>query len=142
MPEIQPFRGVRYADAEHLKDLVCPPYDVISDDEQARLHERSPHNAVHLELSRAHAERTARNREVARTFTSWMDQGVLRRDPDEMFYVYRQDFVAGDSTRARVAGVIGALTLTPYGDEGGVLPHEQTMPGPIEERLSLMQALP
>jgi uncharacterized protein (DUF1015 family) len=50
--------------------------------------------------------------------------------------------VSGDGRRCRVAGVIGALKLGPYGESSGVLPHERTMPGPIEERLSLMKALP
>jgi uncharacterized protein (DUF1015 family) len=39
-----------------------------------------------------------------------------------------------------VAGVIGALTLEPFG--AGVLPHEATMPGPKQDRLALMRACP
>lgn len=140
MPEVRPFRGVRYADTDNLRNLVCPPYDVIDADEQRRLHELSPANAVHLELSRAHADRAARNKEVSRAFWSWMEDGTLTRDDTETLYVYRQDFVSASQSRCRVVGVIGALTLEPFG--GGVLPHEQTMPGPIEERLALMHALP
>jgi uncharacterized protein (DUF1015 family) len=41
-----------------------------------------------------------------------------------------------------VAGVIGALELEPFGASSGVLPHEQTMAGPKEDRLALMRALP
>ncbi|MGH2697755.1 MAG: DUF1015 family protein, partial [Actinomycetota bacterium] len=142
MPELSPFRGMRYSDGEHLKDLVCPPYDVISAAEQQRLHERNPANAVHLELSRAHENRDLRNAEVARVWRRWVDQGVVVRDADESFYVYRHDFVSHDGRRCRVAGVIGALELGPYGEQAGVLPHERTMPAPIEERLELMKALP
>jgi uncharacterized protein (DUF1015 family) len=142
MPELSPFRGLRYTDAERLRDLVCPPYDVISAVEQAQLHERDPANAVHLELSRAHEDRELRNREVAEVWRRWVDGGVVRREPTESFYVYRQDFVSHDGRRCRVAGVIGALKLGAYGDVSGVLPHERTMPGPIEERLALMKALP
>ena len=142
MPELRPFRGVRYADAQHLRDLVCPPYDVISEAEQARLHERSPVNAVHLELSRAHEELHARNEKVAEVWRAWMDGGVLVPEQEDSFYVYRQDFISQEGRRCRVTGVIGALRLGPYGEASGVLPHEQTMPAPIEERLSLMKALP
>ncbi|MGH2735454.1 MAG: DUF1015 family protein [Actinomycetota bacterium] len=142
MPEVKPFRGVRYADTDNLSRLVCPPYDVIDASEQHRLHELSPANAVHLELSRAHDDRATRNREVARTFWSWMEDGTLTRDEGDCLYVYRQDFLAADGRRCRVVGVVGALTLEPFGGADGVLPHERTMPGPIEERLALMHALP
>jgi len=133
---------MRYAASDRLKDLVCPPYDVISPDEQRRLHERDPVNAVHLELSRAHEDRDERNLEVAAVWRRWIADGIVTHDESDSFYVYRQDFVAQDGRRCRVAGVIGALKLGPYGEDSGVLPHERTMPGPIEERLSLMKALP
>ena len=142
MPEVRPFRGMRYADSDRLKELVCPPYDVISKAEQQRLHERNPANAVHLELSQAHEDRDERNREVAQVWGRWIQEGIISQDTAASFYVYRQDFVSGDGRRCRVAGVIGALRLGPYGEDSGVLPHERTMPGPIEERLSLMKALP
>ncbi|MGH2774685.1 MAG: DUF1015 family protein [Actinomycetota bacterium] len=142
MPELSPFRGMRFADSDRLKELVCPPYDVISPAEQKRLHERNPANAVHLELSQAHDDRDVRNREVAEVWRRWIDEGIVVRESTESFYVYRQDFVSLDGRRCRVAGVIGALKLGAYGEASGVLPHERTMPGPIEERLSLMKALP
>ena len=44
MPEIRPFRGVRY-DLAHvgtLSDVVAPPYDVIGPDLQDRLYAASP----------------------------------------------------------------------------------------------------
>ncbi|MGI8940552.1 MAG: DUF1015 family protein [Actinomycetota bacterium] len=142
MPELKPFRGLRYADSERLKDLVCPPYDVISGADQNHLHERHPANAVHLERARSHTGRDERNNEVAAVWSRWVSDGVVVRDDVESFYIYRQDFISAEGRRCRVAGVIGALALGPYGAESGVLPHERTMPGPIEERLSLTKALP
>jgi uncharacterized protein (DUF1015 family) len=127
---------------------VCPPYDVITPEEQVRLHERNPYNAVRIELpfseSRAPAERYTR---AAQQFREWLSAGVLTVDRAPSIYVYRQDFEvpegADQSTPlGRVAGVIGALELEGYGDRSGVLPHEQTMPGPIEDRLALLRACP
>ncbi len=142
MPELVPFRGVRYSDGARLKQLVCPPYDVISPEEQRRLHELDPHNAVHLELSNAHDDRIERNKIVAATFERWVAEGILVQDREGCLYVYRQDFVDAAGLRHRVAGVIGALKLEPFGSNSGVLPHERTMPGPIEDRLALLRALP
>ncbi|HEX2241326.1 MAG TPA: DUF1015 domain-containing protein [Actinomycetota bacterium] len=139
MPEVLPFRGVRYADGDALSELVCPPYDVISPTQQEDLHQRHPHNAVRLELAKAGG---ATGYAAARSaFDDWLQDGVLQRDSEPSFYLYRQDFVTPDGDRKRVAGVIGALTLEPLGS-AGVLPHERTMPGPKKDRLALLQALP
>lgn len=141
MPELRPFHGIRYASSAEMKDLICPPYDVISADDQARLHHRHPHNAVRLELALGGAG-GEKYRDVAATFRAWIDAGVLLSDEDECLYVYRQDFVGPSGRQCRVAGVVGALRLEPFGGPSGILPHERTMPGPIEDRLTLMRALP
>ena len=139
MPTIRPFEGIRYREASELKDLTCPPYDVISPEEQTRLHERSPYNAIRLELARPGGQ-GARYEHVADTFRQWADEEVLVRDEPSL-YVYRQDFVDQRGQRRRVAGIIGALELEEFGTSSGVLPHEKTMPGPKEDRLALMRAL-
>jgi uncharacterized protein (DUF1015 family) len=148
MPELRPFRGIRYAPVGPLKELVCPPYDIITPEEQIRLHELSPYNAVRIELpfSERHAP-AERYEKAARQFREWLEAGILITDDAPCIYVYRQDYVAeaplaGGPRRGRVAGVIGALRLGPFGDDTGVLPHEHTMPGPIEDRLALLRACP
>lgn len=140
MPELRPFKGIRYSSSADLKDLTCPPYDVISPDEQTRLHDRHEHNAVRLELARPESG-TEKYRKVASTFEAWLAEGVLRQDDSDCLYVYRQDFEAPDGSRRRVAGVLGALQLEAFGKDSGVLPHEQTMAGPKEDRLSLLRSL-
>ncbi len=146
MPELTPFSGVRYATTDgELKDLVCPPYDVISSEEQQRLYARHEHNAIRLELprpERAGEARAERYRRADRLFRQWLEQGVLVRDRDPSLYVYRQDFVAPTREHRQVTGVLGALRLEEFGATAGVLPHERTMPGPVEDRLTLLRACP
>ena len=143
VPQLRPFYGVRFAPIGPLKDLVCPPYDVISPDEQVSLHDRSPYNAVRVELPFSDGDgKTERYEKAGRRFREWLEEGVLVADGTPSLYVYRQDYVRADGSRGRVAGVIGALELEHYGATSGVLPHERTMPGPIEDRLRLMTACP
>jgi uncharacterized protein (DUF1015 family) len=137
MPSLQPFHGIRYSSSGALAELVCPPYDIISEEEQQLLHERHPHNAVHLELSRS-----AHYDSVAELFSHWLDSGVLKRDEQPSLYIYRQDFIDDRNERCSVTGVIGALELEPFGEGSGILPHERTMPGPISDRLALLRAVP
>jgi uncharacterized protein (DUF1015 family) len=138
MPVLRPFTGVRYSSSD-ISDLVCPPYDVISPAQQDALHARHPHNAVRLELAKS--ERAAYEG-VYETFLAWLAEGVLQVEDAPSLYVYRQDFVAPNGERRRVAGVLGALRLEPFAADSGVLPHERTMAGPKEDRLALMRACP
>ena len=104
MPELRPFKGYRYAPSGPIKDLVCPPYDIISPDEQASLHERDPHNAVRLELAQAKGEGASVYQDARRTFESWVEDGVLVGDPMPALYVYRQDFTTEDGRVAASPG--------------------------------------
>ncbi|MDQ3661811.1 MAG: DUF1015 domain-containing protein [Actinomycetota bacterium] len=142
MPDLRPFRGVRYARSEELSDIVCPPFDVISEDAQRRLHERHPRNAVRIELPFSETrDPDDRYRKAAVQFRAWLEEGVLAADEQPCLYVYRQDFTH-DGAPKRVTGVIGALQLQELGEKSGVLPHERTMPGPVEDRLALLRACP
>lgn len=142
MPNLRPFRGVRYRAGDDLGELVCPPYDVISPEQQQQLHDRHEHNAVRLELARTDDSEEPRYANVGALFARWVDDGVLEVESADAFYVYRQDFTTEDGSRHRVAGVLGALALEEFGRDSGVLPHERTMAGPKEDRLALMRACP
>jgi len=141
MPTLRPFKGIRYAAADDMSRLVCPPYDIISPDEQAALYDRHEHNAIRLELARSTDEGGPRYADVGELFRRWLSDGVLTVDDNESFYVYRQDFTTADGARRRVAGVMGALRLEEFGRDAGVLPHERTMQGPKEDRLALLRAV-
>jgi uncharacterized protein (DUF1015 family) len=136
MPQLLPFRGLRYtAAAGPLDDLLAPPYDVISPAQQRTLAARNTHNAVHLELAAGGEERYARVAELVR---SWEAKGALQRDEVAMLYVYEQRFVeAGQEYHRR--SLLAEVEAQPW-DEGAVKPHEYTMSGPKEDRLKLLEA--
>src|SRR5438128_11899506 len=51
MADVRPFRALRYASGLDLSAAICPPFDIISPDHQRALHQRSPYNAVRVELA-------------------------------------------------------------------------------------------
>ena len=55
MPDVSPFRAVRYdvARVGELSNVVAPPYDVIDPGLQNKLYDASPFNVIRLELNRA-----------------------------------------------------------------------------------------
>jgi uncharacterized protein (DUF1015 family) len=136
MPQILPFRGLRYtAAAGSLAAVLAPPYDVISPTQRAALAARSPYNAVHLELAEGGEEKYAR---VAGLLHAWQQEGQLARDEHPMLYVYEQCFTFGGVDYRR-RGLLASVEAQPW-DEGAVLPHEYTMSGPKEDRLKLLEA--
>ncbi len=107
MPDVSPFRGVRYdvARVGTLSDVVAPPYDVIDAALQDRLYESSPYNIVRLELNRQEpGDATADDRytRATRFLKDWLRQSILREEDHTALYVYQQTFeVEGKTTSAR-----------------------------------------
>ena len=57
MAEIVPVRAVLYDPARvEPSRVIAPPYDVISEEDRARLEARDPHNCVRLILPRGEGE--------------------------------------------------------------------------------------
>ncbi|MDO8705978.1 MAG: DUF1015 domain-containing protein [Sulfuricaulis sp.] len=136
MADVRPFRALRYAPDLDLAAAVCPPFDTISPGQQRTLHERSPYNAVRIEL----AEDTGGERyhRAAATLQQWRQDGTLRRDEAPGFYLYRQRFQHGGRAYTRTL-LFARLRLEPW-EHGAVLPHEQTFGGPKKDRGKLLRA--
>jgi uncharacterized protein (DUF1015 family) len=142
--DVKPFRGIHY-DVKRVGDLtrvVAPPYDVISPEDQAALHDRHPRNIVHVDFGMEHDGDGAGSDKYTRAaalYREWLADGTLVRDTDPSLYYYEQEFtIPGKKTYVR-KGFLGALKLSPFGD-GVVFPHERTHSKPKEDRLSLMRA--
>ena len=57
MAEIRPFRALRFTpEAGDMRELVCPPYDIISESQRLSYLKRNPHNIIRLELPRDGAD--------------------------------------------------------------------------------------
>ncbi|MDZ7729309.1 MAG: DUF1015 domain-containing protein [Dehalococcoidia bacterium] len=136
MPQILPLRGLRYSTAAgSLSDLLAPPYDVISSRQEQELRERSPHNAIHLELAEDTDDRYER---IAKRLQEWTGDGTLVRDETPQLYVYEQRFHYDGQQYARRA-LLAGVEAQPW-EEAAVRPHEYTMSGPKEDRLNLLKA--
>ncbi len=143
-----PFRGLRYRASEaELGSLLCPPYDVIDADTRAALVEANPHNAVQIVLPELpSADATIRSAgdgadqydHAADVLAQWLRAGVVAVDDSPALYVYEmRDTHAGSAAVTR--GLLGAVELRDPRD-GVILPHENTMAGPVADRLALMEA--
>jgi uncharacterized protein (DUF1015 family) len=136
MPHISPFRGLVFDPSVvgPLEVVTAPPYDVIGESERRAFMSSSPYSVVHLDLSEGTEDRYDR---AARLLESWRAAGALVASPELRYYAYEMRFRL-DARARRIRGLLCSLQLEDWG--GGVLPHERTMPGPIEDRLRLLRA--
>lgn len=132
---LHPFRALRPAvDSDRLGRLLCPPYDVIDDAERTRLLAADGDNAVAIVLPHDDGE-TDRYAAAAHRLQREVDAGLLAVDEAPALYVYEMRDASGGVTR----GLLGAVELRDP-DAGVILPHENTMAGPVADRLALMSA--
>lgn len=143
MAEISPFQGIRYNE-DKIKDMaavICPPYDVISPEEQQSYYQASEYNVIRIEHGVELPGDTAKNNKYTRarsTFNQWLNDSILKADNTHTFYIYEQGFVVGGSKKKRF-GLIACVKLEPW-EQRIIFPHENTLQKVKSDRLELMKA--
>jgi len=134
-PLIKAFKGLRY-NRDRVEDIaacVCPPYDVIAD--PSVYYERSPFNAIRLELPVGQGGLdpylTAR-----KTLDTWISERVVALDGSDTIYVYEQEFSV-QSAHLRRTGFIPLVRL----DRERILTHEETREKARRDREKLFESL-
>lgn len=134
---LAPFRATRYGSSGDLGTRLCPPYDVIPPSRREELAAASTTGAVRLVLPQGAEAALGGGDPYAGAralLDAWVDDGVLTVDAEPALYVYELA-AAGHVTR----GLVGSVALRDP-DDGVILPHEDTMAGPVADRLALMRA--
>lgn len=134
MALIKPFKGIRYnLEKAVLKQVISPPYDIISDKMRDTLEIKSPYNIVKLILPQGEDK----YKHAKKVLDNWIKDGILLEDSKPCFYLYEQEYVFGNQKYNRT-GFIGLVKLEELG-KGSILPHEKTLSTPIEDRFNLLQ---
>jgi len=143
MADVQLLRAIRYASevVGDLAQVVTPPYDVISEEAQARYYARSPYNSIRLELGmKEPGDTTLNNRytRAASTYAEWRASSILQQDVVPSYYMYQQIFTHDGQTYTRTS-LLARVRLESWSARV-VLPHEHTMAKPKDDRLQLLRA--
>lgn len=156
MVTVNPFRGLRF-DPDVIGDpgrVLVPPYDSISPDARDDFEACSAYNMVRLILDPA-----GRYDHAAKLLESWVDEGALRPEAAPSLYMYEQSTAPERRGGCRGEGAERSIMQAGGEAAGGrrlqrgmlasvpldrtrfwVLPHEGTMPGPVADRLRLLNA--
>src|SRR4051794_12257096 len=129
---LSPFRGLRFdpATVGDLGTVVSPPYDVLDAETVRDLEAANRRNIVRLILSRRFERPYLA---VRRRLDSWRQKSYLHADDDAALYLY--EYTVDTATVRGLVGLVGLRTE----DERIVLPHEDVMPGPVDDRVVLMR---
>ena len=143
MAEISPFSGVRYNQeiVGDMASVICPPYDVISPEEQRAYYEKSEYNAIRIEHGIVLPEDTKTNDKHSRAstiFNQWLKDRILTLDHVPSLYIHEHTFTY-QNIRKRRLGFIACVRLEPW-ENKVIFPHENTVPGIKTDRLDLMRA--
>lgn len=136
MPELIPFKSYFYADGkdtDKLTELIAPPYDVISEEEQIQL-KKNPYNICHVILPETYDAAQEKLDEM-------ISKGVMGCDEKPCLYIYGIDYINPDTeqktSRYGFVGLLKLVEIFPAND--GVIPHEMTFKKYIEDRLQLIR---
>lgn len=138
MAEIKAFKAIRYTQkAGDIKDLTCPPYDIVPESMRLSLLENNPYNMIRLELPKGeNPYETAKD-----TLEAWLQNDIMTHDEDEGIYIYEEEFKSqvdhGETKKLR--GFICRVRVEDF-SAGVVLPHEETLSKAKEDRLNLMKS--
>lgn len=136
MAEIKGYKGLRFncEKAGKIEELVCPPYDIISDRQREEYIKTNPHNIIRLELPKG----DDKYNKAAEILKDWLEKGILVKEDKPAIYIYEEEFTAYGERKA-IKGIICRVKLEEF-SKGIILPHEFTLSKAKEDRLSLMKA--
>src|SRR5215207_10110274 len=120
MPEIHPFRGIRYqVDPGELGRVLAPPSDMIPPPRRDRLYARDPRNIVRVVRNRTEGD--DRYAAAGATYRGWMAAGLLAAEGRPCLYLLSEQFATPNGTLTRT-GLLARFRVEAQ-QRAGILPH-------------------
>jgi uncharacterized protein (DUF1015 family) len=140
MSLIRPFAGLRPVPA-HAEDVVAPPYDVLNSEEARQRAAGRPWSFLHI--SKAEIDLPEGTdpyaapvyAKAAANLQKMLDAGVLKRNPQPAYYVYR--LTMGEHVQT---GLVAVASVAAY-DANRIRKHEFTRPAKEDDRVRQIEAL-
>jgi uncharacterized protein (DUF1015 family) len=137
---VQPFTGLRPL-AERAAEVIAPPYDVLDTEEARARAAGSPWSF--LRISKAEIDlppgtnphAPAVYAKAAENLARMLAEGIVTRDPDPCYYVYRLTM-----GRHAQTGIVVAASVAAY-DANRIRRHELTRPDKEDDRVRQIEAL-
>jgi uncharacterized protein (DUF1015 family) len=144
MAEVVPFKGVLFNVPKVSKssgeELLAPPYDIITPEQQQELSDKSPYNIVKIDFGKKYPDDNEQENRYTRAkalIENWLREEVLISSKTPSFYAYEISY-AIEGRQLTLRGFLGLVKLEALG-KGNIHPHEYTHSKPKKDRLDLMR---
>lgn len=135
--EIKPINAIVYnQEIVDMKNVVAPPYDVITSEYCDKLYEKDPYNIVRLILTKGEN----RYADAKKYYDEWIDKKVLIPTEKPVIFYMVQKYTTESGRKVERKGFIARNKIEKF-ETKKILPHEYTMGGPKEDRLKLTRAI-
>jgi uncharacterized protein (DUF1015 family) len=143
MVEVIAFKGITYNKEKisRLKDVMSPPYDIISEELQNKLYSKHLNNFVRLILNKINPEDNDQNNRYTRAkelLNKWIKESVFTESRKVAIFPYKIGYTQ-NKIKKIMNGFFILLKLDP--EYKHVKAHERTLSKPKEDRLNLMRAV-
>jgi len=119
---VKPFKALRpYKGIEQC--FSCPPYDVLEENEVKEIISRNPNSFLRVTRSEVEAEEDSKEaiyKKANENLESFIKNGVLIKDSEPSFYIYRETWKGVSQT-----GFFAVVSVDEY-DKGIIKKHELT----------------
>ena len=142
MARIFPIKGIMY-NSELDNDLgkfLCPPFDVVSDNDKNKLYALSEHNVIRLENGKSFISDDNDENKYTRSskfLNDWLSKRILVKDNSESFFILEEIFENNNKHISR-SSLICNVKVEDY-KKKIVLPHEKTREKQKKDRFELMK---
>lgn len=137
---VRPFAALRPV-PDLAQEVVAPPYDVVNTEEALALAENKPWSFLHIskpEIDLPPGTDVFSDEVYAKAqenINRMVDEGILKRDGDDYYYIYR--VVMGDHVQT---GIVGAGSVEAY-EKNLIRRHEFTRPDKETDRVRQIDAV-
>ena len=142
MARIFPIKGIMY-NSELDNDLgkfLCPPFDVVDDNDKDKLYGISEYNVIRLENGKSFlADDNDENKYTrsSKFLDEWLSKKVLVKDNEESLFILEEIFENNNKHIPRTS-LICNVKVEDY-EKKVVLPHEKTREKQKKDRFELMK---
>ena len=118
MVEVFPFNGILYnkEKIKKLDDVMSPPYDIISEEQQEELYKKHPKNYVRLILNKIEQTDDDKNNRYTRAkklYDEWLSDSTLIKSDKAAIFVYKIDYKL-EGSKKTMNGFFVLLKIDPY----------------------------
>ena len=142
MARIFPIKGIMY-NSELDNDVgkfLCPPFDVVDDNDKNELYALSEYNVIRLENGKSFISDDNDENKYTRSskfLNDWLSKRILVKDNSESFFILEEIFENNNKHISR-SSLICNVKVEDY-KKKIVLPHEKTREKQKKDRFELMK---